>query len=252
MISTKLSVSVNTFYFIILISASGRSLKFTSCRGGWGESCRGGWGELAQGAPRRFTQWPWVEHPTFRLRGQLMFCFDFPKFRSRVSNSYLLLCRAKTFRCWRKNWNEARKISKKFPSSARAASCLTGITTSKTRFCAPCARQLLIGDKASRFVVFFFGNSCVTELELTFCRWVGDEELLIITIKNDAQNYLTVQRHRHANKCIFQSFVCRRSVSPSIFSKNWSNGSNWALILCRGPGAPACLTGSDIPFRSYG
>jgi len=24
---------------------------------------------LAQGALRQFTQWPWIEHPTFQLRG---------------------------------------------------------------------------------------------------------------------------------------------------------------------------------------
>jgi len=24
---------------------------------------------VAQGALRRFTQWPWIEHPTFQLRG---------------------------------------------------------------------------------------------------------------------------------------------------------------------------------------
>jgi len=24
---------------------------------------------VAQGAPRKFTQWPWIEYPTFQLRG---------------------------------------------------------------------------------------------------------------------------------------------------------------------------------------
>ena len=42
--------------------AAGQSMKFASCRGGWGE-------HSAQGWLRRFNQWPRIEHPTFQLRG---------------------------------------------------------------------------------------------------------------------------------------------------------------------------------------
>jgi len=35
------------------------------------------WNALAQGALQGFTQWPWIEHPTFRLS---TFCSTFAKF----------------------------------------------------------------------------------------------------------------------------------------------------------------------------
>jgi len=41
------------------LAAAGLSLNCASCRGGWGGR---------SGALRRVTQWPWIEHPTFRLR----------------------------------------------------------------------------------------------------------------------------------------------------------------------------------------
>jgi len=56
-------ISVTFLWFGWRQSAAGRSLKIGSCRGDWG------WTIFANGAIRRLTQWPWIEHPTFRSRG---------------------------------------------------------------------------------------------------------------------------------------------------------------------------------------
>ena len=60
-----LTICVFHFFCLFLIwfwwqqLAAGRSLKFASCRGGWGVNA------LNQVALRWFTQWRWIEPPTF-------------------------------------------------------------------------------------------------------------------------------------------------------------------------------------------
>jgi len=47
---------------LLVVMAAGRSLNCASCRAVEVNA-------LAQGALRQFTQWLWIEHPTFQLGG---------------------------------------------------------------------------------------------------------------------------------------------------------------------------------------